>query len=108
MMRQPENVRAPTRDEIAWALREWSAAVVTAENSEEAEIYADAIEIVLAFLDDRQTVVDLIDAYTAPTAELTYLAHELCSNDEATLRPRLLLGASCALRLRELIRQAIA
>ena len=107
MMRQPENVHAPTRDAIAWALREWSAAVVAAENSEEAEIYADAIELVLAFLDDRQTIADLIDAYTAPTAELRFLVRELCSNDEATLQPHLLLGAACALRLRELMRQAI-
>jgi hypothetical protein len=83
-------------------LREWSKAVVTAE------IYADALELVLAFLDDRQTVADLIDAYIAPNAELTYLVRELCSNDEATLQPRLLLGAACALRLRELMRQAIA
>jgi hypothetical protein len=94
------------RDEVARALREWSAAVVIAENSEEAEVYADAIELVLAFLDDLQTIPDLINAYTAPTAELAYLVHELCSNEEATLQPSLLLGASCALRLRELIRGA--
>jgi hypothetical protein len=96
------------RDEITWALREWSAAVVAAENSDQAEIYADAIKLVFAFLDDLQTVPDLINAYTMSTAELAYLAHELCLHDEATLQPRLLLGASCALRLRELMRQAIA
>jgi hypothetical protein len=107
MMRRQGNTPVYTRDDIAWALREWSAAVVAAENSDEAEIYADAIELVLAFLDDRQTVADLIDAYAAPTAELTYLVRALCSNDEATLQPRLLLGASCALRLRELMRRAI-
>ncbi|HEY1391247.1 MAG TPA: hypothetical protein VGF38_22105 [Ktedonobacterales bacterium] len=107
-MREQGKTNLQTRDEIAWALREWSAAVVTAENSDEAEIYADAIEVVLAFLDDRQAIADLIDAYTAPTAELTYLVRVLCPNDEATLQPRLLLGASCALRLRELMRQAIA
>ncbi len=107
-MRRQGNTDAPTRDEIAWALREWSAAVIAAENSDEAEIYADALELVLAFLDDRQTVADLINAYTAPSADLMYLVRALCSNDEGTLQPRVLLGAACALRLRELMRQAIA
>jgi hypothetical protein len=82
--------------------------VVAAENSDEAEIYGDAIELVLAFLDDCQTVADLINAYTTPAAELIYLVRVLCSNDEATLHPRLLLGASCGLRVRDLMGRAIA
>jgi hypothetical protein len=107
-MRQQDKLGVSGRVEIAWALQEWYTALAEAEQSAQAEIYAYAAEIVVAFLDDCHTINALLEAYSAPTAELRYLAHELCTSGEAPLQPRLLMGTACSLRLRELIRQAIA
>lgn len=107
-MRQQDRLSVSERSEIAWALQEWYTALVEVEQSAQAEIYAYATEVVVAFLDDRHRIDALLEAFTAPSAELRYLVNELCTSGEAPLQPRLLMGASCALRLRELMREAIA
>jgi hypothetical protein len=96
------------RSEIAWVLREWSTALADAQHGVGAETYAYAIELVTAFLDDRQTLADLLDAYYLPSAELSYLVRDLCATSATPLQPHLPLGASCAVRLRELMKQVIA
>jgi hypothetical protein len=106
MLRQ-DNTGASARSKIAWALQEWNTALAYTQNSAEAEIYTYAIDLVVAYLDDRQTIAALLDAYYSPTAKLSYLVGVLCTAGETPLRPRLLMGASCAVRLRELMRQVI-
>jgi hypothetical protein len=106
-MRRQDRLDVSRRVEIAWALREWYTALAEAEQSAQAEIYAYAAEVMVAFLDDCHTIDALLEAYAAPTAKLRYLAHELCTSGEAPLQPRLLMGAACALRLRELMKEAI-
>jgi hypothetical protein len=66
-----DKASAHTRSEIAWALREWNTALAEAHNSPEAERYADAIALIVPFLDDRQALADRRAAYYSPTAELT-------------------------------------
>jgi hypothetical protein len=106
-MRQQDKLGVSGRVEIAWALREWYTALAETEQSAQAEIYAYAADVVAAFLNDRHTIDALLDAYAAPSVELRYLVYELCTAGEAPLQPRLLMGAACALRLRELMKEAI-
>jgi hypothetical protein len=72
-MLQQDNASARARSEIAWALREWNIALAEAQQSAETESYAYAFDLIVAFLDDSQTVADLLGAYYTPTAELGYL-----------------------------------
>jgi hypothetical protein len=92
-----------TRDYIAWALHEWSAAFQEVNGSAEAEIYAYAEELVVAHLSDLHTIGELLSAYSSPDRDLKLLITALCTEGETQLRPQLLLGASCALRLRQLV-----
>jgi hypothetical protein len=92
-----------TRGGVAWALHEWYAALNAANDSVEAEIYACAAELVVEWLQDEKTFDGLLSAFFYPDLEMTRLITELCTEGEILLQPHLLMGASCALRLRQLV-----
>jgi hypothetical protein len=95
-----------TRGGVAWALHEWYAALNAANDSVEAEIYACAAELVVEWLQDEKTFNGLLSAFFYPDLELTRLITELCTEGEILLQPHLLMGASCALRLRQFVAKA--
>ena len=95
--------QSTTRGGVAWALREWQTALDEVSASVEAEIYACAAELVVAWLQSAQTFDGLLEAFFHPDLELTRLIAELCTEGEILLRPHLLMGASCALRLQQIV-----
>jgi hypothetical protein len=95
-----------TRGGVAWALHEWRTALDAANDSVEAEIYACAAELVVEWLQEEKTFDGLLSAFFYPNLELTQLITELCTEGEILLQPHLLMGASCALRLRQLVANA--
>jgi hypothetical protein len=95
-----------TRGGVAWALRQWYAALDAANESVEAEIYACAAEFVVEWLQEEKTFDGLLSAFFSPNLEMTRLIAELCTEGEILLQPHLLMGASCALRLRQLVATA--
>jgi PAS domain S-box-containing protein len=92
-----------TRGGVACALREWQTVLDEVNVSVEAEIYACATELVVAWLQSAQTFDGLLEAFFHPDLELTQLIAELCTEGEILLRPHLLMGASCALRLKQIV-----
>jgi len=96
----------PTRGEIAEALHEWRTALAAATESVEAELYACASVLVLDSLARYTTLRELINAYFFPDPDLKILMLDLCAGGDIRLQPRLLMGASCALRLRQLVLDA--
>ena len=60
----------------------------------------------MEYLEPCATVHDLLDAYYCPEIALLRLMKELCTGGEILLQPRLLLRASCAMRLRHLVGEA--
>jgi PAS domain S-box-containing protein len=92
-----------TRGGVAWALREWQSDLDAVNASVEAELYASVAELVVAWLQDAQTFESLLEAYFHPDLELTRLITELCTEGEIRLRPHLVMGASCALRLQQIV-----
>jgi len=97
-----------SRGDIAMALHEWHSALATADASVEAEIYRCAIDLVMEYLAPCATVRELLDAYYFPEIALLQLVKELCTEGEILLQPRLLLRASCALLLRQLVGEVVA
>jgi hypothetical protein len=95
-----------TRGAVAWVLYEWYVALDAANESVEAEIYACAADLVVELLQGVKTFDGLLCAFFAPDLELTRLITELCTEGEILLQPHVLMGASCALRLRQLVAQA--
>ncbi len=96
-----------SRGDIAMALHEWHTALATADASVEAEIYRAAIDLVIEHLAPRATVRELLDSYYFPEIALQQIMEELCTGGEILLQPRVLLRASCAQMLRQLIGKAI-
>src|SRR5262249_34577373 len=96
-----------TRRGVAWALHEWYAALDVVNDSVEAEIYECAAELVVEWMRSEQTFDGLLGAFFYPDLELTRLITELCTEGEILLQPHLLMGASCALRLRQLVEKAV-
>jgi hypothetical protein len=92
-----------TRGGVAWALHEWYVALDTANASVEAEIYACAADLIVEWLQGEKTFDGLLSAFFYPDLEVTRLVTELCSEGEILLQPHILMGASCALRLRQLV-----
>jgi hypothetical protein len=97
-----------SRGDIAMALHEWHSALATADASVESEIYRCAIDLVMEYLAPCATVRELLDAYYFPEIALLQLVKELCTEGEILLQPRLLLRASCALMLRQLVGEVVA
>jgi hypothetical protein len=92
-----------TRGGVAWVLHEWNTALNAANNSVEEEIYGCAADLVLEWLHGEKTFDGLLCAYFYPDSELTRVVTELCTEGDILLQPHLLMGASCALRLRQRI-----
>jgi hypothetical protein len=92
-----------TRGAVAWVLHEWHAALNAANASIEAQIYQCAADLVVEWLQDEKTFDGLLCAFFSPEPEVAQLITELCTEGEILLQPHLLLGASCALRLRQLV-----
>jgi len=95
-----------TRGAVAWVLYEWYVALNAANESVEAEIYACAADLVVEWLQGAKTFDGLLCAFFYPDLELARLITELCTEGEILLQPHVLMGASCALRLRQLVAQA--
>jgi hypothetical protein len=91
------------RDGAAWTMHVWHDALHQANASVEADLYACVTPVVMAQLAECHTFQDLLIRFHAPDDELVSLLAWLCTEGEILLRPRLLFGTSCALRLRELI-----
>jgi hypothetical protein len=106
MMRKYGYGLSTTRGGVAWTLHEWYAALDAANDSAEAEIYACAAELVVEWLQAEKTFTGLLSAFFYPDLELTRLITELCTEGEILLQLHLLMGASCALRLRQLMAKA--
>jgi hypothetical protein len=100
---QQINTVVPTRATVAATLREWHTSLAIAATSEEAEVYACAVALIVEALSRRVTMQALIDGYCFPDLLLRYLVLDFCANGEIRLRPRLVMGAACALRLRQLV-----
>jgi hypothetical protein len=99
---------AVSRGDIALALHEWHAALAAADASVEADLYECAGNLVMEYLERHTTFHDLLDAFVYPEIALMRLVTELCTEGAFRLQPRLLMGASCALRLRHLVGEAAA
>jgi hypothetical protein len=103
-MTQQYGYGLPTsRAGVAWALHEWHRVLDAANESVDAEIYACAADFVLEWLQGEKTFDGLLNAFFYPDLELTRLLAELCTESEILLQPHLLMGLSCALRLRQLV-----
>jgi len=92
-----------TRGGVAWALHKWHTALNAANSKAEAEIYACAADLVVEWLQGAKTFDGLLCAFFYPDLELARLVTELCTEGEILLQPHLLMSASCALRLRQLV-----
>ena len=90
-------------DGVAWTLHEWHEALHQMRASVEVDLYACAAAVVMAQLGDCHTFADLRTRFQAPDDALVDVLIWLCWEGEILLRPQLLLGASCALRLHQLI-----
>jgi hypothetical protein len=95
-----------TRARLAWALHEWRLLLHQATTSEYAARYQYAAATVVRSLDAIETMHDLVHVFFSPGVRLKTLVLTLCMEEEIVLFPHVLLGASCALRLRQLLAQA--
>ena len=77
----------------------WHEALHQAGASVEVDLYACGAVVVLAQRGDCRTFQDLVTRFQAPDDDLVNVLIWLCWAGEILLRPQVLLGASCALRL---------
>jgi len=87
----------------AWTLHAWHDALHQVGASVEVDLYACGMAVVMERLGDCHTFADLVTRFQAPDDTLVDVLIWFCWKGEILLRPHLLLGASCAIRLRELI-----
>ena len=76
--------------------------------SPKVDLYACAVVLALEFLDCHTTCADLVTAFYFPDATPDAVGFELCAGGQIPLQPRLVMGASCAARLRKLVAAAQA
>ena len=86
----------------------WHTALASARASVEADLYADVVALALEVLDRCTSVQDLYNVYCSPDAALKAHVFALCAKGEIRLEPWVVMGAACALRLRQLMAAAIA
>jgi hypothetical protein len=98
----------PTHEEIRRALHEWRRADALVMASPKADLYACAVALALELLDCHTACADLVTAFYSPDVTLMQVVFELCAAGEIPLQPRLVMGAACAARLRQLIAAAVA
>jgi len=95
-----------SRDLISWTLGEWATHLREAAASPHAERYKQATAVLASWLQSVKTMPKLICTFFSPGPDLQTLVFALCTEDDVLLFPHVLMGASCALRLRQMIRQA--
>jgi len=71
--------------------------------SAEVDLYACGAAVVMAQLGDCRTFEGLVTRFQEPDDDLVNVLIWVCWEGEIQLRPHLLFGASCALRLHQLI-----
>jgi hypothetical protein len=98
----------PAQGSIREAIYAWQWALVTWRASQEAARYAAVVAIVKESLDRFTAIQDLLQAYNAPDIGLKSRVLALCGEGSIRLQPQVVLGAACALRLRQLMDVAIA
>jgi hypothetical protein len=107
-MSTPAYTLGLTRVEMQAMLREWQAASASIKGRAQAERYASAVAQILTILQSYTTVEGLVSAYHSPAVVLQRLVLDVCRASGAQLQPRLVIGAACAQRLRQLMENAIA
>jgi hypothetical protein len=95
-------------EDVAWTLHTWHEALLQIRASVEVDLYACGMAVVMEQLGDCHTLADLVTRFQAPDDRLVDVLIWFCWKGEILLRPQLLLGASCALRLHDLIAETIA
>jgi hypothetical protein len=105
-MRAPFAPSLPTHEEIARALHEWHSASALAMASPKAEVYAWAVALVLELLDQHMSCADLVTAFYFPDITVMKTVFEVCAGGDTPLEPRIIMGAACATRLRQLVTAA--
>jgi hypothetical protein len=89
-------------------LHTWHTALAAARASEEADLYAYVVVLVMESLDQYTTIPGLIDAYYSPHAILKARVLMFCGAGEVHLEPWVLMGAACALQIQQLMDDAIS
>ena len=107
-MQQRSQTFGTSYSAISEILHAWNSALAVARASQKADLYACVIVLVMDPLDRYTTVQELVKAYAAPDIGLRSRVLALCGDGAIRLQPHLILGAACALRLRQLIEAAIA
>ena len=107
-MQQRYQTSAPSRSDMSEILHAWHTALAAARASEEADLYAYVVVLVMESLEEYTTIPDLIDAYFSPHAVLKARVLTFCGEGEVHLEPWVLMGAACALQLHHLMDDAIA
>jgi hypothetical protein len=107
-MQQRYPTFVPSYSNISAILHEWNRALATVQASREAALNASLVMLVKEALDRYTAIQDLIKAYCTPDIGLKSRVLALCGDGAIRLQPQLVLGAACALRLRQLMEEAIA
>jgi hypothetical protein len=96
------------QSDFTTAVHTWNTALMQARSSDMADLYACVVTITLSSLACYTTIRDLLTAYKSPASSLSEQVMDLCGAGDARLDPSVAFGAACALRLRQLMEQAIA
>jgi hypothetical protein len=104
---QPYERVAPVHSGITPILHEWSAMLAAARASAQADRYASVVTCVLETLANHATIRQLVSAYQSPDAAFRAQVYNLCGVGRAHLDPRVVVGAACALRFRQLMDQVV-
>jgi hypothetical protein len=96
----------PSRATVAATIREWHISLAAATASEQAELYACAVALAIEALTGRVTFPSLLEAYYQPDRTLVGLITAFCAEGEIPLYPHIVLGAACALHLRQIVASA--
>jgi hypothetical protein len=107
-MQHRYHISAPSDSDMSEILHMWHTALATARASEEADLYAWMVVLVMESLEHYTTIPDLITAYFSPHAILKARVLALCGEGESRLEPWVVMGAACALQLRQLMDDAVA
>lgn len=107
-MQQSYQTFGPAQCSIREAIYTWQWALVTVRASQEAARYAAVVAIVSEALNRFTSIQDLLKAYNAPDIGLKSRVLAMCGEGSIRLQPQVVLGAACALRLRQLMDVAIA
>ena len=95
------------RTAIAATLREWYGSLADTAASDEAEAYTFTVALIREALPECDSLQALMEVYFLPDAVVRALVNELCAAGHPPLYPRLVMGAACALRLRQLVAVAV-